>query len=526
MSIKKICVSILALCMAASMAACQGSTASSQSSESAAAGAETPSGDSSAEEVAAEETAKITFVYMTLNNLPEADALKSVQDKVNEYTIPNLATEVELILFSRTDYQTQLNLMLAAGEQADLFRAESTPTINFIKDGSALDITDYLDGPLKETADTLYPDFLKLTTVDGRVYGINSMGSNYVPKGWTYRTDIIEELGIDLSGVKTFEDLTPIFAQVKEAYPNMILIDNVRADVIFDGYLGNVNHIDALSDGLVAPGAISGVVKAGGDNKVQNLYEMDEYKQVANLTREWYNQGYFAKDAATTTATTAELLMSGNCFSVFVGLGNPKIASQYSNNYGYNFDNIEVAPAWLQNGNKEAWMINSSCKNPENAARFLNLLYTNPEIDNLLVYGIEGRDYQFDEDNYVIPPEGFSDLNSVPYTCNMGYYLWGNKWITYLVKGGLDHETNKAAEENNYSAEKSPYYGFLFDYSEVEAEYTAVKNVIEEYKKAMWVGSLDVEPALEEMNKKLYASGLQTLMDAKQEQFDAWLSQQ
>lgn len=474
---------------------------------------------------AGEAPAKITFVYMTQNNIPEEDALRSVQDALNAYTVPKINTEVTLVLFTRNDYQTQVNLMMAAGEQVDLFKSEKTPTINFVKDGTALDITDYFDTHLKETADILYPNFLKLSTIEGRVYGVNSMGSNYVPKGWTYRVDIVEELGIDLSTVKTLEDLTDVFAKVKESYPNMILIDNVRADTIFEGYLSNINHIDSLSDSMVVPGPVGGVVKEG-ETKVQNLYEMPEFKAVCELTRDWYQKGYFAKDAATTTATSAELLMSGNCFSIFVGLGNPKIASQYSANYGYQFDNIEVCPAWLQSGNKEAWMINSASKNPEAAAKFLNLLYTDKYVDNLLVYGIEGRDYQLDADGYVIPAEGLSDLNSAPYTCNIGYYFWGNKWLTYLVKGGLDYETSRQAEKNNYSAPMSPFYGFMFDYSEVEAEYTAVKNVIEEYKKALWVGSLDVEPALKEMNEKLYASGLQRIMDEKQKQFDAWLSQQ
>ena len=64
----------------------------------------------------------------------------------------------------------------------------------------------------------------------------------------------------------------------------------------------------------------------------------------------------------------------------------------------------------------------------------------------------------------------------------------------------------------------------MFDYSDYEAEYTACKNIVNEYKKALWTGSLDIDSALQEMNDKLYASGLQTLLDAKQEQLTAWLS--
>ena len=39
------------------------------------------------------------------------------------------------------------------------------------------------------------------------------MGSNYVPGGFTYREDITEKLGIDMSQVTKPEDLTEVFAK-------------------------------------------------------------------------------------------------------------------------------------------------------------------------------------------------------------------------------------------------------------------------------------------------------------------------
>ena len=70
--------------------------------------------------------------------------------------------------------------MLASGEQLDIFRAYDVPQLTYIKDGTALDITEYIDNELKETRDVLYKDFLKQSTVDGKVYGIMNMGSQYV----------------------------------------------------------------------------------------------------------------------------------------------------------------------------------------------------------------------------------------------------------------------------------------------------------------------------------------------------------
>ena len=46
-----------------------------------------------------------------------------------------------------------------------------------------------------------------------------------------------------------------------------------------------------------------------------------------------------------------------------------------------------------------------------------------------------------------------------------------------------------------------------------------------EYKKPLETGSVsDVEATLKDFNDKLYAAGLQKVMDLKQEQLDAWLA--
>ena len=143
-----------------------------------------------------------------------------------------------------------------------------------------------------------------------------------------------------------------------------------------------------------------------------------------------------------------------------------------------------------------------------------------------MIYGEDGVDYQLNEDGFVVSPEGFESLNDVAYTNNQNYYLWGNKWIAYPVVGGLNEEESKEKKKKNYDVKLSNYYGFSYDYESLQAEYTACLNIVKEYEKALWLGAVEVDQTLEELNKRLYAAGLQKLMDAKQEQLDAWIAQQ
>ena len=57
----------------------------------------------------------------------------------------------------------------------------------------------------------------------------------------------------------------------------------------------------------------------------------------------------------------------------------------------------------------------------------------------------------------------------------------------------------------------------------VTTETAAVQSVYDEYRMSLECGVLDPETALPEMNEKMYAAGLQNIIDEKQAQLDEWL---
>lgn len=79
-----------------------------------------------------EEPAEIVFAYMTQNNIPESSELERIQNLINDYTVDKINTKVKLVLFSNSDYMNQVNLMLASGEQIDLFQSLNTPHLKYI----------------------------------------------------------------------------------------------------------------------------------------------------------------------------------------------------------------------------------------------------------------------------------------------------------------------------------------------------------------------------------------------------------
>ena len=69
-------------------------------------------------------------------------------------------------------------------------------------------------------------------------------------------------------------------------------------------------------------------------------------------------------------------------------------------------------------------------------------------------------------------------------------------------------------------------FGLVWDNSEVLNEVTACNNVVEKYRAGLLTGCLDPETAIPQMNQELDAAGINTIIEAKQAQLDAWLAEQ
>jgi len=157
--------------------------------------------------------------------------------------------------------------------------------------------------------------------------------------------------------------------------------------------------------------------------------------------------------------------------------------------------------------------------------QFLNYAYSTGEWNNLMNFGIEGEDYALVEGSDIVIdyPEGADTANC--YHLNLGWMM-PNQFTGYIWNG-YPEDVWQQYQDFNASATYSKAFGFIYDPSTLSTELTALQSVLNEYKRPLETGSVsDVEATLKEFNDKLYAAGLQKIMDLKQEQLDAWLAQQ
>ena len=85
--------------------------------------------------------------------------------------------------------------------------------------------------------------------INGKYYGLPTFHEYTKTSGLVCRTDILEELNIDPSSVKTWDDLEAVLAKVKEAHPEMNVLSPVE---VGSGILDlSLIHILPAPDGKI-----------------------------------------------------------------------------------------------------------------------------------------------------------------------------------------------------------------------------------------------------------------------------------
>lgn len=511
---RKSLIIVLSILMVIGLSSCT-SPASSPST------AEAPVEVSEPETAAPVTYEKVVYAYATFNNIPTTETLDTVEEAINVITREKIGVEVDLMPIAIWDYSSQVSLALQGGEKIDVF--QSLGDFNTaISSGMALDLTDMIDTYAVESKELIGVDWLAATSKAGRIYGLPTYKPIALTSMVVYRQDIVDELGLDMSQVNEVSDLTAILEQVKAAYPDMTPVAAVNTGNI--GLITTVQNVDYLTDNYFSP---KGVL-IDNDPTVVDFYASEKFAEITSIARDWYNKGLVMKDAATTTSTAAELMSSGNYFCYVAAYSYPEedtAASIEAQSGGYELGAKMIGQAFLDTTSINAltWMVSSTSDVPEAALKFLNLTFTDEDVVNLIIYGLQDRDYVMNEDGTVTYPEG-QDAATVPYTSQLSCGTLGNFFIMYPMQGTRIESLAWELEQNK-NAELSVAMGFVFDSSNVATEYTAVTNVIDQYLPGLVCGSVDPETEIPIFLQRLEEAGLNTIIAEKQTQLDAWFAE-
>lgn len=456
-------------------------------------------------------------VRMVCLSTPPSDILV-VQDAINEITIPKINVEIELEAVSYANLSTQLAMDMTSGEQIDVFFSNAYSSL--LANNQLYDITDYIDEYGTDIVDAVTEEWMVATSVAGRTYAVPLLSGKAMTVMVAMRTDILEkydldpqlEMANDITDEITemnLEELEYIFEVVSENEPDMLTLYYGSGDV---GLTGLIEY-DALSDS-------NGVLMGTEGWDVVNLYETDEYYQMLEIVRDWYEKGYIKSDAATDQEGATSYMAAGRLFATF-SYSESGLYAQYKASTGYDYTCVKIKMPLMTSSlvSKQVWGVSSTSEYPEASVKFLNLAYSDPDIANLMAYGIEDVHYVLEEDNTVAYPEGVDDTTS-PYPSSV-YFAVPNGLISYPLSGNPS-DINEIMATNNKTSPVSRALGFAFDSSDVSTQSAAVSAVLDEYLPGFKTGSLDLDENYDKFIEKLKAAGMDDLIAEKQTQLDAW----
>ncbi|MBR2123185.1 MAG: extracellular solute-binding protein [Lachnospiraceae bacterium] len=440
------------------------------------------------EEAAAEWDGEITDIDVMLFDLRGVgENSKPIVDAMNAITEKTCGVRANIMFVPGAEFQTQTGLIFSSGENLDVISlyAGTASFASLIANGQLMDITELMQNEGKETYDMM-SEYIAANTVDGKIYGIppyrNYGNSIYL----IMRKDILDDLGL----TEKAQNLTD-WAGVEEIFQAVTEQGNISAvgsgrriltgtDVIFpNGSFDDKIMFDTLGDSILQ-------IFTDDEGNVSLLPENENYRIQQDMVRDWYNAGYVYKDSPITDDHPDTLMKAGSIFSS-VQVSEMGVETSKREATGYEVICAELARNRLTSAtvNKFGIGVPVISEEPEAAVRWINALYTDPALVNLLYWGIEGEDYVITETGEAAYPEGIDPSNVKYHSVD---FLLGN-YFNALPWQGNGADFRQRAYDFLKGSETSPYIGFAINLGELQNTLTGLNSVYEKYRSTIQCGT-------------------------------------
>lgn len=473
-------------------------------------------------------TVKMMVMDLSGTGLPD---VKLVEDKINEYLVPEANARLEMEVVPVASYEDTLTMRVASGESVDIAVIADGELASLSQQGMFLDMSDliqeYGQDIISAFKDNGIDYLLESDYTGDALYYLTNIEGKGFSEFLVMNKDVLDELGVDVSTINTMEDMEPIYDQVKEKYPNMTCYVpwNTGEELVFLRGSGlnpwtGFEEYDPLSDSM-------GALMSFDSTELVNPYATEEYKNAVTKAREWYDKGYLAKDVATATDGASVTFQNQSAFSSL--MLSEQTEEQFTEFMNQSSDFNVIAKAMTKpmvNTRRAGAVIPASSANPEAAMRVLNEFYSNGDVIDALYYGVEGTHYYINDDNAVVFTEadGTENGSSNSQYSASNVFLIGNLNAAHCRLGVGGQSAHDSIIPSLTESKVIPSLGFSFDYSSVSAEYAAVSAVLDQYYVGLGTGSMDPETTLDEFLQKLNDAGIDKVIAEKQAQYDAFLA--
>ncbi len=458
----------------------------------------------------------------------DTDQRATVEAAINEYVEPLIGVNVVFHIVGWGDWETKAITGLQAGEKMDIFfTADWRNYMQLATQGLFLPLNDdsgeygnLLEQYGQDILKGLNPAFITGTQIDGVNYAVPTNKELTVPEGLIYNVTFAEEIGFteaEAAKITGLRDLEPWLEKAKAARP--------------DEYPYNTDGSGGFQ--LWVPGFAAGIPSnlismkfspdASGnfDETIYSIMETDWAKEQTAIMREWYEKGWINPDAGLTTFLTTDARNAGKFLFESQPLKGSNIKAQELINASGNPDLVlkeiyaqpKVNITTHSGGSMLAIPIVS--ENPVEAMKFINLMHSDSKLLNMMLFGVEGVNWEFEADGRV------NIIDSGWYGAHGGAWTLGNT-LLQAVSNKEDPDKNRLLIEYSNDSVDHPSLGFRFRTEPVIAELTALTAVADGMNRALLTGYVDPAVELPNYIEALKAAGLDKVKAEVEKQYAEW----
>ncbi len=443
---------------------------------------------------------------------PQPDDMPAVMEAVNKKLAIDLNTSLEVNFINWGELSSRYPLVLAAGEGVDwIYTANWCQYFTEAPKDAFFELTpDTLNRWMpKHMATTPIPAWAD-TKVNGRIFMIPTATPDKKYPVMLIREDLRKKYNIP--DIARFADLEPYLAALKEHEPGLVPMN------LDNGYDITTCRFTLMGEYGFLPGVVCEGVTFNSEDPAFNVVAytdepaLTSYRRACLLMKSWYDRQYTNPNPFANSVRSKESFQEGKSGVALGNLYDVDANILVAESMGFD---VKVVPLLSKSGRyvrdpyiNNGVALSASNRHPERTMMVLDLVMENPAYNNLVSFGIEGRNYTLTEDGKVrlsTPVPGKSPI----YTHTGFWFTNKDQWAP--MADWPEQYAELRAHANDVLFDM-PLSAFAFTNSNAKTELTLVAAAFKRYGDPLAVGAVqDVDETLRVMADLMKSAGVDVL---------------
>ncbi|MDF2984620.1 MAG: hypothetical protein K0R50_130 [Eubacterium sp.] len=456
--------------------------------------------------------------------------MNDVLHELNQKLLKDINATMKINYIRWGDLQAKYALVLASGEDLDwIFTGNWAYYGQEAAKGAFLEITQdmvgkYMPGHYAATDPLAWKEGL----IGGKLFMVPSSTPDVKVNEVAIREDLREKYNVP--EINKWLNIEPYLKAIKKNEPNMIPINVDSAiDITRPFFYQLAATSKSYFDLFFATSGGSGIVSDTDDPegrlvKITDPSVINDYKNAAATIKDWYERGYINKNAFSNKIRSMDLFLAGKSSVAFGNTVDMQNIFDKAKEQGWK---VKIIPGLSKKGTypqdshiNNGFAIVSKSKHPERTLMAMDLIMEEPAYNQLVYYGVEGKNFVVKDSKIALPDGVTSETNTYPPDLS-GFWFTNKNQLKYPENWSEDYI--KVREAAKKQVAPYVYSAFVPDVSMIKTEVANLNQVVVQYFNPINLGMIkDVDQAFAMFDEKLTAAGFDRVMEEMKRQTDEY----